>query len=98
MKYPGRIINEMKVFFSILFCRNAKGRVLPPYILHIKLQICIENRQKKVQRMQDTTDLRVDGLIAIVFYTGTAKFKSPKWSKRNHRRKHIIHKCLFNIS
>ncbi|XP_065667621.1 uncharacterized protein LOC136087921 [Hydra vulgaris] len=33
-KYPERIINSTKTSFSVMFCGNANGELLPPYVVY----------------------------------------------------------------
>lgn len=34
VKYPERILNSTKSSTSIMFCGNAKGKLLPPYVVY----------------------------------------------------------------
>ena len=39
-KYPERITGSSKVTLSVMFCGNAEGEVVPPYVAYKSVHIC----------------------------------------------------------
>ena len=39
-KYPERITDSSKVTLSVMFCGNAEGEVVPPYVVYKSVHIC----------------------------------------------------------
>ena len=40
IKYPERITDSSKVTLSVMFCGNAEGEVVPPYVVYKSVHIC----------------------------------------------------------
>lgn len=66
-------MNSSKSSTSVVFAASADGKILPPYTVYKAVHL-YDSWREGGQKTLATTELRVDGSIAIVFWTGLSQW------------------------
>ena len=86
-KYPERIINSTKSSVSLMFCGNAEGELLPPYVVY-KAEFLWNTWMVHGPKMHVTTGQTQAGLIAIALRIGFLHFCCHELKKSSG--KHVV--------